>query len=744
MARIADITRRGFILGSSAIAGGVAFGAYFWNKPAPNPLADGLEHGAATFNPWVKIDGRRITLIAPHTDLGQGVRSLQAMLIAEELDLDPGQFEVETGPPATAYFNAAAGDEMLPDPSDKSLRARFAVGAFATVARNAGLQITGGSSTVPDSFVKLREAGAIARETLKLAAARQHGVPVDKLSTRGGTVVLPDGKAIPYTALAQQAAAIEPVRAVTLRDPSQWRMIGKETQRLDIVAKSTGTLTYGIDLSRDGMVHAAIRLNPYRGGSLKRFNAKQAMVIPGVRQVIEIENGIAAIADNSWTAMQAALAVEIEWADGDHLPDMAGQWDAIGKAFGDAPQTVSRNDGDVDQALSGGATVAGEYRIPYLAHAPLEPLGALIHVTDDRADIWVASQVPIFAKNFVSEITGVSPDRTFLHNQYVGGSFGHRLEFDNIRYAAEIGKKLKGTPVKLTYSREEDMAQDYPRPAAASRFRAMVKAGQVKALDIAVSGPSVMASQGSRLGLPSLGPDAQFHAGISNAPYALEHMRVRAHAVDKCPPTSSWRSVGASGNGFFLECALDEAIHAAGADPLAERLRLCNSEHAAAVLKAVGEMSGWGEPLEPKRGRGIALVVSFGTPVAEVVEVTDTGNGIRIDKVFVAANVGPVLDPVNIDNLIKGGVIWGLGHAINCEITYQNGAAQQTNYHAHEGMRLYQCPEIQVRCVQSGKRISGIGEPPVPPAPAALGNAIFAATSKRLREMPFNRHLKFV
>ncbi|MBX3594617.1 molybdopterin cofactor-binding domain-containing protein [Sphingomonas sp.] len=745
MSRAGTIARRTLILGSAAVAGGVAFGAYLYNTPNPNPLADGLGEGGVTFNPWVRIDGAGITLIAPHTDLGQGVRSLQAMLIAEELDLEPGQFAVETGPPDPNYRNSALAIENVGiDPADPGLGTRFTLAALDTLARTLGLQVTGGSSTVPDSFVKLREAGAIARETLKRAAAIRHRVPVEQLSTAHGAVILPDARAIPYTSLAADAAAIDPVTRVALRDPAQWRHLGKPMRRLDIVAKSTGTARYGIDLTHDGMVHAAVRTNPAQGAGLRGFDATAARRMTGVRDVIAIEGGIAAIADNSWTAMQAANAVECDWEDAGYLPDMAAQWNAVETAFGGTIDSTARDDGDVDAALGAGITVAGDYRIPYLAHAPLEPLGALVLVTDARTDMWVASQMPLFARKFVAELTGHDENDVHIHNQYAGGSFGHRLEFENIRAAARIGAALRGTPVKLTYSREEDFAHDFPRPMAMSRFRARAVNGRVEALDIAVAGPSVMASQGARAGLPSLGPDAQFHAGISNAPYAIPAMRVRAHAVERMPPTSSWRSVGASGNGFFLECALDEAILAAGGDPLAERLRLCNSPHARAVLEAVGRMSGWGTDPGRDRGRGIAMIESFGTPVAEVVEVTRTPAGIRIDRVFVAVNVGPVLDPVNFDNLVKGGVVWGLGHAMNCEITYRDGRAEQTNYHAFQGMRMHQCPAIEVQAVQTGKRITGIGEPPVPPAPAALANAIFVATGKRLREMPFNKFVDFV
>jgi len=326
----------------------------------------------------------------------------------------------------------------------------------------------------------------------------------------------------------------------------------------------------------------------------------------------------------------------------------------------------------------------------------------------------------------------------------VGGSFGHRLEFENVTLAAEIGAQMRGETVKLTFSREEDFAHDFPRQLAMARGAGAVSGGTVQTYDLSVASTSTGDSQSARAGLSNPGPDTQIAAGAWNLPYAVPNFRMRAYKIEGLAPVSSWRSVGASTQGFFADCFLDELIHAAGADPLEERLRLCNDPVARLVLEAVAEMSDWGRDLGPNRGRGVAFVSSFGVPVAEVVEVVDTPSGLKIDRVFVAADVGRVVDPVNFDNHVKGAVVWGLGHAVNCEITYSDGMAQQTNYHAHEGMRLYQCPEIMVRGLENADRVLGIGEPPVPPAAPALANAIFAATGERVREMPFNKHVRFV
>ncbi|PTX49533.1 isoquinoline 1-oxidoreductase beta subunit [Gemmobacter caeni] len=745
MSRIGKIARRSFLIGSAAIAGGVAFGLYAVRKTPENPLLAGLAPGELSFNPWVKITADRITLITPHADLGQGAMSMQALLIAEELDVDPAQVATEFGPPAAAYWNTALGAESAPFlPGDTGLAARATRGAMNAAFKLVGMQGTGGSSAVPDSFVKLRQAGAMARETLKRVAAQRHGVDVALLRSENGAVILPDGTAVPYTALAADAAQSDPVQEVPLRPDSDWRLIGKPMRRLDILPKSTGTQVYGIDLKVEGMVHAAVRLNPRRGVLLSH-DATAAKAMRGVAQVLPIRDGVAVIADNTWRAMQAAQAVVCDWGPAPYPAEMADHWAAVEAGFDPAHLDKEwRADGDMDAGLSAADVVSAEYRAPYLAHQPLEPLNAIVRYLEAETEVWTAHQLPRMLQDLVAGVTGQGSGQITLHNQFAGGSFGHRLEFDHVLRAAEIARQMPGTPVKLTYSREEDFAQDFTRPPGMARGRGTVANGQVQAVEIVTSGPSPSRSQLGRAGYSVPGPDNQLPAGIWNAPYAPAAFRVRAHAVEGLAPVSSWRSVGASLGGFFLESFLDELIHAAGADPMAERLRLCNDPVARGVLEAVAELSGWQGPSPaPGQGRGVALVQSFGVNVAEVVDVRMTDAGLRIDRVFCVADVGRVVDPVNIENQIQGAVIWGLGHAMNCEITYADGMAEQTNYDSHSGMRLDQCPEIVVRVLENAPEVRGIGEPPVPPAAPALANAIFAATGQRLREMPFGKFVDF-
>lgn len=747
MAKLKTYTRRAFLVGSAAIVGGVAFGYYMVKKPHANPLLGDLEDGEAALTPWVKLDQDGVTLIAPHADTGQGVKSLQAMLIAEELDVAPDAVTVSFGDPAPAYYNTALATEAVPFMStDDSFGANTMRGVMGGVIKLMGAQVTGGSSTVPDTFEKLRLAGAVARETIKEAAARQHGVKARELKTDSGHVILPDGTRVPYESLAATAAGISPVTNVTLRDPKDWRYVGKSVQRIDIIGKSTGTLTYGIDLEVDGMVHATVKLNPRQGGALNGYDASAAESMRGVKKIVPVTGGVAVVADNTWRAFQAAEAIDYDWGQASYPAEMDGHWQALADSFTEERlDNTWRDEGDVDGALAAAEEVLeAEYRAPYVAHAPLEPISAIVRVGDDSVDVWTTTQLPRFVQANVAVIAGVEVDQVKVHNQYGGGSFGHRLEDEQVKRATEVAMTMKGTPVKLTYSREEDFAHDFPRQIAMGRMRGSVKDGRVDTVDLGIAMPSVQASQLPRQGQANLpGADRQIAAGAWNLPYGFPNFRMNGYRVPELAPVSSWRSVGASTNGFFADCFLDELIHAAGADQLAERIRLCNEPLSRAVLEAVGEMSGWGSDLGPNRGRGVALVRSFGVPVAEVVEVTNTDFGIRIDKVFVAAEVGRVVDPVNFDNLVKGGVVWGLGHAMNCEITYSDGMAEQANYYDHEGMRMNQCPEIHVRGLENSDKIRGIGEPPVPPAAPALANAIFAATGKRLREMPFYKHIDF-
>jgi isoquinoline 1-oxidoreductase beta subunit len=746
MGKIKTIARRSFLTGSAAIVGGVAFGVYRYKTPYANPLLNGLPEGEAALTAYVKIDASGITLITPRADSGQGAYSVQAILIAEELDVELDQINVDPGMPDKAYYNTALGADGAPfAPTDDSFAANTTRVVMDSMMKFAGMQITGGSTTVPDSYEKLRVAGAVARETLKMAAAEKTDIAVADLRTKSGKVITPDGTEIRYEDLAAIAATLDPVEDVALRDPNTWRILGKQHQRYDTVAKSTGTQAYSIDFKRDGMVHAMVRTNPRRGGEMISFDDTEAKAMRGVQKVLPITGGVAVVADNTWRAIQAANAVEIEWGAAPYPAEMDAHWQALSDSFNDDQQdSRQRDDGDVVAALDGADVIEAEYRAPYLAHAPLEPISAVVEVSEDRVDVWTGTQIPRFVQTNVSKVTGVDFDDVHVHVLMMGGSFGHRLEDRIVKEATEVAMQMPGIPVKLTYSREEDMAHDDTRQIAMGRGRGSVKNGQVETMDLGIAMPSVVASQMGRQGLSLPGPDTQIVAGAWEQPLSIPNYRITGYRAPELAPISSWRSVGASTNGFFHDVFLDELIHAAGADQMEERLRLCWHEPSRKVLEKVAEMSNWGAPLAPKKGRGVGFCMSFGVAVAEVVEVTNTDDGIKLDKVWVAAEVGKVVDPNMFENMVQGGVNWALGHAIMSEITYSDGMTEQENFDTFESLRMYQSPKIEVAGLENGDHVRGIGEPMVPPAAAALSNAIFAATGQRIREMPMNKFIDFV
>lgn len=731
----------------------MAFGVYLANRAIPNPLLETLGEGEAAITPFVKIASDGITLITPRADKGQGAYSIQAYLIAEELDIDPLSVTISPGAPGPAYYNSAVLGEGVPVPAyDHSPVAETLRDATGAVAKILALQMTGGSSTVPDMYSRMREAGAVARETLKQAAANRLGVPRGDLKTENGMVIMPSGEAIAYTDLAAEAAEISPIRKVALRPRADWKRLGKrENPRIDIVAKSTGTEIYGIDYAVEGMVFASICANPGIGGGLKSYDASKAEKMPGVQKIMEVKSGnagVAVVASNTWYAIEAANAIDCEWAAPDYPASSAEMWDLLEDAVDNegAFDHRQRNEGNVAAALSEGAVYEAQYRVPFLAHAPMEPMNAIVKVADDRIDIWTGTQIPLFVRNRAADLTGLEKDNVHVHVQPMGGSFGHKLEMTHVEQAIEVAMAMEGTPVKFTWSREEDMTHDYPRPASVMHGRGRVADGKVETFDISVAQQNMAGEWFGRLsGMRLAGPDATITTGSWDQPFAIPNYRVTGYKAPNLVPVSSWRSVGASANGFFHDCFLDELIHEAGADPLEERIRLCLDNTSRKVLEAVGELSSWDGPsMGENRGRGVAFCMSFGVPVAEVIEVTMTDAGLRLDRAFAVADIGLALDPTNAEAQLFGGMIYGLSHAINSELTYENHGAQQNNYHVYEGLRLYQTPEFTVKILENSPKIHGIGEPGLPPAAPALGNAIFAATGQRLREMPFHKFIDFV
>jgi isoquinoline 1-oxidoreductase beta subunit len=763
------LTRRAFLIGSVAVAGGVAFGVRELRRPHPNPLSadvDAQGADAVTLNPYLIIDADGVSIVTPRAEMGQGVHTTLAALVAEELDLPWEAVRTLHGPAAAAYFNGAMLEAAVPYPSwDHGWLAEGLRDAAGLAGKLLGMQITGGSTSAADAYVKMRKAGAAARIVLVQAAARRWGTDAAALRTADGAVLDPaSGARLPYTELATDAAGIEPPADPALRPREQWRLLGRSLPRVDMTAKCTGTARFGIDVRLPGMRYATVVANPYLGGSRAGFDASRAEALRGAVQVIDLGpdhgDALAVVADNTWRAFRAAEALAVDWrpapdTTGDSaamLADIAASIDQLD------PDAVPRDDGDAEQALRIAAAearpiVTAEYRAPFLAHTTLEPPAAVALREPERLTLWCGHQAPTLLRDLAAKQAGLDPGQVAVNVELLGGGFGRRAEVDFGLQAAAIAEALPGTPVKLTWTREADIRHDLYRPAAVARCRGVPGAdGLPETVRLDIASPSVIRSFSARVGLPAMGPDKLITEGAAQQPYSIPNYRVAGFRPDSPVPLGNWRSVGASFNGFFHECFLDELAVAGGVDPLAMRLALTRDyPFAQAVLEAVGELSGWGEPLSTRdgrrRGRGLAMTHSFGSTVAQVVEVSagtgQDGDGIRIERVHCVADVGLALDPGIVRAQMESGIVYGLSAAVMGEITFAGGRVEQSNFHDYDALRLGQCPEIRVRILQSGDAPTGVGEPGTPPSKPALANAIFAATGRRIREYPLNRHIAF-
>lgn len=713
-------TRRVFIGTGGLVGGGFALGvAGVWLAPNRMTVKPEPTPGTSQLTTWIRIgrDGEVVATI-PHCEMGQGAQTGLAMMLAEELDADFERVRIEEAPPERALAN---GYILRGFAEEAGLRApawlerALDYGTYK-VADFAGLQITGGSSSIRSTGqYGMRVAGAAARAMLTEAAARSWNVPTSECSTRASRVFhAASGRQADYGKLADAAAMLEIPLRPALKQRGDYRLVGTRVPRHDIPSKVDGSARYAIDVALPGMRYAAIRAAPVPGGRLESVDRSRADAMAGVEAVVELDDAVAVVANGYWQASRALAALEPRFsAAGRGDVNTARIYAALGDALDAEGMTLDSDPGDV----------TAEYRVPYLAHATMEPMCATARVAEGRCEVWTGVQDPLSARVVAAAAAGLDFDDVTVHNMQLGGGFGRRLPgaFDYVEQAVKIAKALSPAPVKLVWSREEDMSHDYYRPAVLARMSA--------ALD----------AQGRPANWRSYFTGQPLMDGMAAAPiYAVGDRDIRVTAAPGHLREGSWRSVAWSQHGFFIESFVDELAAAAGSDPVEYRLRLLGgAPRHRAVLERAAAMGRWGAPLEAGRARGVAIVEAFGTIVAEVAEVSlDARERIRVHRVDAAVDCGLAVNPDQAEAQIQGGIVFGLSAALHHEITVENGAVVEKSFPDYDMVKLATSPRINVELVNSDGPIGGLGEPGVPPIAPAVANAVFALTGERLRELP--------
>lgn len=704
MSTIASTSRRTFLKTGALATGGLLVGVAI---PALREA-----HAAGTLhtpNAWVHIaDDNTITLLSARSEMGQGVYTSMPMLIAEELNVPLNRVRVAIAPPGAVYVNALLG-----------------------------AQITGGSTSVRDGWDKLRVAGAQVREMLITAAAARWDVDRELVKADNGIVTGPKGKKATYGELAEAAARMPVPEKPPLKDPKDFKIVGKPTRRLDTPAKVNGTAEFGIDVKLPGMVYASLEQCPVIGGKVKGFDAAKAKGMPGVIDVVQIPDGVAVVADTYWHAKKAREALTIEWDEG---PGASLTTASMTEGIRNAAATgkvipIKPPAGDVAAAMQGAAkTVKAEYQIPLLAHATLEPMNFTAHVQGNKVLLVGPTQFQQGAQGAVAAVLGVKPEDITLKTTFLGGGFGRRLELDFIVQAAQISKAV-GKPVKLLWTREDDTTHDFYRPMALNQLEAGLDAsGKPVALAFKVTSQSVTQRA---FGLPKDTLDP-FMAEAAVAPYDIPNQRHDLVIHDAGLRVGYWRAVSHNMNAFANESFMDELAKAAGQDPYQYRMALVASKpRFANVLKLAAERAGWGTPAPAGRARGIALMEGYDTYMAQVAEVSLNADGsVKVHKVTVAADLGRMVNPDTVIAQIQSSVNFGLGAALLQEITLDKGRVQQTNFHQFPLPRITESPAIDIVLVQSTEKPGGIGEPATAVVVPAVANAVAALTGKRVRKLP--------
>ncbi len=749
--------RRTFLLAGVG-AGGALFVGWALRPPRQRLRGATLPETAAgvvALNGWVTIAADdTVTVVVPKLEMGQGIHTALAMVLAEELGCAWETIRVAPSPIDDVYGNVSGIVEGLPfHPDDANPLVRGVQWMAAKTARELGIMMTGSSSSVRDCWMPMREAGASARASLVAAAAARLGVTPESCHVERG-VVLHGERRLRFGELAAEAAA-SPVNQVTLKALSESTVMGIATPRLDAGTSVRGQKRYGIDVTIPDMGYAAVTMSPTFGGRPTHFDRAAAMRVNGVRAVVPLSGsrygdpaGVAVVANSWWTAHRALAALAVQWDAGPHATlssaSITAQLRATVAEDGGLP---FRRGGDVSGAFATAAKVfESVYEVPYLAHAAMEPLNATVRVLPDGAEVWTATQVPNYARDAVAHVTGRRKDAVTVHQQMAGGAFGRRLDVDFIAQAAAIAKAVPGVAVQLLWSREDDMRHDVYRPAGIGRLRAAVDGNnRITAFTSHSVSQAGFAMNSRRVGF-TIGahtPDRTTAEGAWDQPYEFPALRVAHSTVSLPVPVGMWRSVGHSLQAFFVESLLDEIAVATGQDPVALRLSLLAAHpRARHVLTEVAERSGWGTPLAPwsdgqPRARGIALHASYGTTVAEVAEVSLSPEGqIRVHRVVAVMDCGFPVNPDSIVQQIEGGIIYGLSAALHGEITIEQGRAVPGNFDTYRALRLSECPAIEAHVVRSMEEPSGVGEPSLPPIAPAVANALYKLTGVRVRTLP--------
>jgi isoquinoline 1-oxidoreductase beta subunit len=725
------------LLGGLGTAGALVVGYALWPShrlERANALA--AKPGEQFINNWIKIaSDDTVTVVIPHCDMGTGIFTALPQMAAEELDADWSKVKVETAPSDTVFANGPLGEGfiLMTNGVSRDTIPAFLRGpvdnTFRTVAGFMDLQVTGGSSAIRATGVYgMRIAGAAAREMLIKAAAARWGVDTASCTTKSNRVLhSASGRSLGYGELVADAAAYSPSASPQLKPRSEYTLVGKPIQRVDIPKKVNGTATYGIDVTLPNMLYAAIRISPVFGARLLSVDSSAVSSRRGVKKVVRLNDAVVVVADRFWRARDAAAALNPVFEAGANGAVTSAQ--LAGRRLAALKGSDLKGDkttGIGADALNGAHVIEATYTVPYLAHATMEPMNATAVFRDGGLEVWSGTQDGLGARAFIAKTANLPMDKVTFHLLPMGGGFGRRLPgyYNFLEHAVQTAMTVPGTPVKLIYTREQDMQHDYYRPNVTGHLRT--------ALD----------SHGMPIAWVN---DYTTDAGANSEAhivYGIENQAYRTAKVETHVPVGPWRSVEASWHGFFVESFVDELAHTARKDPLEyRRALLANAPRHLATLNLAAEKAGWGTPLSPGRGRGIAVFESFGTVVAHVADVTIGSDGsLKVDRIVSAVDAGMAVNPDGLKAQIEGAIIYGLTAALNGEITIDKGAVVQANFPDYEMLRLQTCPKIEVHLHESDAQIGGAGEPGVPPVAPAITNAIFAATGVRVRELPVKNH----